>query len=107
MQRAADRTELHIAFRALPGKSLDVQAILQDNQPYYEAPGGISIELLQATDDQDLFLEVVRYVDQPTYEADQVRVASDPEFLKRLERWHSVLAGAPEIRVYRVIDLSK
>lgn len=95
--------ELHLRIRVIPGKRDDFLAFLSDAIPFYEAPGGIRIRVLQESQDPDRFIEVVEYRDQEAYERDQIRVESDPAMKERLARWHALLAGPVEVETYRVL----
>lgn len=70
--------------------------------PYYEQPGGITVTLLQRSDDPEHFVEVVRYREERAYELDQARVRDDPVMKGHLAEWRTLLAEPPVIEVYRV-----
>lgn len=101
----SNRFELHLRIRLAPGRRHDFLAFLSETIPFYEAPGGIRIRLLQNEDAPDDFIEIVEYENRETYERDQVRVASDPAMNERLVRWRALLAGAATVEVYRVFEI--
>ncbi|NUQ67854.1 MAG: antibiotic biosynthesis monooxygenase [Phycisphaerales bacterium] len=96
--------ELHLRIRVKPGGAAALRAFLVEAMPFYTAPGGISIDLLQDQADPERFIERVRYVDTPTFEADQQRVESDPTMKGYLARWRALLAEPPVVEIYRPID---
>jgi quinol monooxygenase YgiN len=100
------RVDLHLRVRVLPGKREEFLAFLREATPYYESPGGIEIQLLQALDDDHRFIELVLYDDASVYERDQARVASDPTMKQYLERWRAMLAEPPVVEVYRLTDIA-
>lgn len=96
---------LHLRIRVLPGRHADLLAFLREAIPFYEAPGGIRVLLLQRQDDLDEFIEVVEYANQDAYERDQARVDSDPAMKERIEQWHALLAGPVTVEIYRVLEV--
>jgi quinol monooxygenase YgiN len=93
------RVLLHLRFRVQPGRREEFLAFLRDAVPFYEAPGGIRIGLLQDVADPDRFIEVVEYADEETYQRDQARVGSDPGMRGYLSRWRELLALPLEMEV--------
>ncbi len=93
------RVLLHLRFRVQAGRRDDLLAFLRDAVPFYEAPGGIRIGLLQDAADPDRFVEVVEYADEETYQRDQARVESDPGMRGYLARWRELLVLPIEMEV--------
>jgi quinol monooxygenase YgiN len=84
--------ELHLRIRVKPGGAAALRAFLVEAMPFYTAPGGISIDLLQDQADPERFIE-----------ADQQRVESDPTMKGYLARWRALLAEPPVVEIYRPI----
>ena len=93
------RVLLHLRFRVRDGRREAFLAFLRDAVPFYEAPGGIRIGLLQDAADPDRFIEVVEYADEEAYRRDQARVESDPEMRGYLDRWRELLIPPLEMEV--------
>lgn len=100
---APTRIDLHLRIRVLPGRRDDFLAFLREATPYYEAPGGITIRLLEDLADDHHFIELVLYDNEEAYRRDQDRVAHDPEMKRYLEQWRALLAGPPVVEVYRLM----
>lgn len=96
---------LHLRIKVSSGRREEFLAFLRDAIPFYEAPGGIRVLLLERLEDPDEFIEVVEYADQAAYERDQVRVDSDPTMRSRLDQWRALLAAPVEIETYRVVEV--
>ncbi|MCA0176484.1 MAG: antibiotic biosynthesis monooxygenase [Proteobacteria bacterium] len=94
--------ELHLHLRVPPGGADALRAFLARAIPFYEAPGDISVRLLQQVDDPDVFIEVVAYATVAAFDADQQRVEHDPEMQRWLAEWRTLLAGPPRVVVYAV-----
>ena len=92
---------LHLMIRARLGEREQLLAFLREATPFYEAPRGIRMRLLQRVDDPDCFIEEVEYRSPTEYEADNVRVESDAEMKRYLDRWRELLAGKADVVVYR------
>jgi len=92
---------LHLRIRARAGERQKLLEFLREAIPFYEAPGGIQIRVLQGMDDPDSFIEVVEYAGVADYERDSLRVDSDPEMKKVLDRWRALLEGKAEVTAYR------
>ncbi len=93
--------ELHLRIQAAPGRRSDLLAFLREAIPYYEAPGGIRIDLLQDRNDDHRFIERVTYADEVAYQRDQRRVAEDPLMQSYLQRWRALLASPPVVETYQ------
>lgn len=99
----AGRIDLHLRCRVVPGRRADFVDFLREAIPFYEAPGGITVRLLQDLDDDHRFIELVHYSDEAAYRRDQGRVANDPTMKAYLARWRSLLAESAGVEVYRLI----
>ena len=93
--------ELHLRIRVLDGKRDEFLAFVAEAVPYYEAPGGIHVRLLEDVSDWHRFIEVVEYADDATYRRDQQRLTGDPQMKEYVARWHTLLDGPPSVEVYR------
>ena len=93
------RVLLHLRFRVQAGRGEEFLAFLRDAIPFYEAPGGIRIGLLQDASDPDRFIEVVEYADEETYGRDQARAESDATMRGFLSRWRELLVLPLEMEV--------
>lgn len=102
----SDQFALHLRIRVLPGRREEFLAFLREAIPFYEAPGGIRIRVLQRHDDPDELIEVVEYTSKEAYERDQARVDSDPAMIERLSRWRALLAGPVTVETYRVLEVA-
>lgn len=100
------RVDLHLRVRVKPGMRDAFLAFLQEATPFYEAPGGIQVRLLQDVQDDHRFIELVLYADEAVYARDQERVKSDPEMQAWLARWRALLAEPPVVEVYRLTSFS-
>jgi hypothetical protein len=78
-------------------------AFLRQAIPFYEALTGIRIRLLRSVDDPSRFIEVVEYETQAVYEADQVRVSSDPAMRSYLSSWRALLQNGVEVETYEEV----
>lgn len=99
------RVELHLRLRVQRGRREEFLAFLREATPYYEAPGGIEIRLLEDLADDHRFIELVLYEDEAGYQRDQERVERDPEMRRLLERWRGMLEGPPTVEVYRRVGI--
>ena len=97
------KVELHLRLRVEPSQQDALKEFLCRAGPYYEQPGGIEVVLLRLAGEVDRFIEVVRYVDERTFEADQARVENDPRMKELLAEWRTLLAEPPVIEVYREV----
>jgi len=86
--------------RVQSGQREELVRFLRDAVLCYERPAGILTRLLCDVDDPDAFVELIEYADRDAYDADQQRVASDPEMRTYLDRWHALLASAPVVQTY-------
>lgn len=100
------RIDLHLRVRVKPGGRGPFLAFLHEAIPFYERPGGIRIMLFQDIADDHRFVELVSYRDRAAYEQDQIRVASDPDMKRFLERWRSLLAEPPVVETYELTQVS-
>lgn len=100
------RVDLHLRVRVKPGMRGAFLAFLREATPFYEAPGGIEVRLLQDMQDDHRFIELVLYEDEAAYARDQERVKSDPEMHVWLARWRALLVEPPAVEVYRLTSFS-
>jgi quinol monooxygenase YgiN len=98
--RPAERVELHLRIRVADGRRAEFMRFLDEARPYYEAPGGIRVRLLEDRADPQRFIELVEYADEATYARDQQRVAADDGMKALLQRWRALLAAPPILEVY-------
>lgn len=96
------RIDLHLRFRVKPGKRGEFLEFLRGAIPFYEAPGGIAVRLLEDLKDDHRFIELVLYDDEGAYARDQERVAHDPAMKELLARWRALLEAPPVVEVYRL-----
>lgn len=89
---------LHLTIRV--NDSVKFIDFLRRALPFYEAPGGITVRLLQKFDDPRSFIEIVEYRDKSTYDQDQQRVQSHPEMQDYLQAWRGLLAAPATIESY-------
>lgn len=94
--------ELHLRCRVAPGKRAEFIAFLREAIPFYQAPGGIEVRLLEDLADDHRFIELVGYADEAVYRRDQERVEHDATMKAYLARWRGLLAQPPVVEVYRV-----
>ncbi len=59
------------------------------------------MRLLQRVDDPDSFIEEVQYRSTTEYEGDNIRVESDDEMKRYLERWRALLEDKAEVTIYQ------
>lgn len=100
------RVDLHLRVRVKPGMRDAFFAFLREATPFYEAPGGIEVRLLEDMQDDHRFVELVLYEDEAVYARDQERVKNDPEMQAWLARWRALLEGPPVVEVYRLTSFS-
>lgn len=91
---------LHLRFRVEPGRRAALVDFLRGAVPYYEAPGGIRVRLLERDGDPTELIEVVEYETAEGYALDQARVENDPRMRELLATWRSLLAEPPEVTTY-------
>jgi quinol monooxygenase YgiN len=97
------RITLHLRLRIAPERRGELFAFLKMAVPYYEAPGGIRVRLLESRDDPSELLEIVEYDSIASYAADEIRVETDPRMLELLDHWRRLLSAPPEVDVYHDI----
>lgn len=95
------RIHLHLRFRTKPGNAESLLAFLRRAVPYYEAPGGIRVRLLQSVKDPDSFVEIVEYETKDAFDRDQQRVANDPEMRALLSEWRDLLAESAVVESFQ------
>jgi [ribosomal protein S5]-alanine N-acetyltransferase len=94
------RVDLHLRIRVKREKRGAFDAFLSEAIPFYEAPGGIRVRLVQEEQDSSRLIEIVEYASEEAYKQDQKRVESDPTMKAYLGRWRDLLDGPPEVLVY-------
>ncbi|MBY0310836.1 MAG: GNAT family N-acetyltransferase [Phycisphaerales bacterium] len=92
--------ELHLRVRVKPESRPAFEALLREAIPVYERPGGIRVRVVQGLDDPNQLTEIVEYADRRVYQADQLRVESDPELKGLLARWRQLLVGQPRVEFW-------
>jgi quinol monooxygenase YgiN len=98
---------VHLRVRVAPDRQDEFRAFLDEAIPFYEAPGGIRISLLNDTSDPERFIELVEYVDAGAYRQDEERVRSDPTMAEYLSRWRSLLSGPPDVETYDRVHVAR
>ncbi len=94
------RVDLHLRIRVSRDKRAAFDAFLREAIPFYEAPGGIRVRLLEDEGDPTKLIEVVEYASETKYLADRERVTNDKTMGGYLERWRALLDGPPVVEVY-------
>jgi N-acetylglutamate synthase-like GNAT family acetyltransferase len=74
--------------------------------PFYERPGDIQVTLYESLDNPGLYLELVAYGNVDSYEADQLRVETSPEYSAVLKEWHEFIEGKLNVARLKRVDLS-
>ncbi len=95
--------ELHLHCRVSADNLDRFHKFLQEAIPYYEAPGGIKVDLLRNEKDPERFIERVGYETEKDYVQDQERIESDPIMNGYLDRWRQLLSEPPRVEVWRTI----
>lgn len=93
-------TVLRLSIVARPGARQALLDFLREAAPYYEAPGGIRMRLLQDANNPDKFIEEFEYATSEAFETDNLRVENDPVMRSYLDRWRALLADKAEVTVY-------
>ena len=96
------RIDLHLRIRVKPGMRLQFLQFLRETIPLHEAPGGITLRLLEDLHDQHRFIVLVLYENLVCYERDQLRLRTDPQIIERLAQSQALLAEPPVIETYRL-----
>jgi len=91
---------LYLEGRVPAGGQDALVLFLLQAREYYEAPGRMRVRLQWDVEDPCRFREIMEYADQAAYDADQERVAHDPEMVGWLRRWHELLDGDVSVRTY-------
>jgi quinol monooxygenase YgiN len=92
--------ELHLHIRVTADKRDALLEFLRQAKLFYEQPGGIRMRLLEDSDDELAFIEIFEYQTIDDYQADEQRVANDPDMKKVLAAWRSLLNGPPSVKIY-------
>jgi quinol monooxygenase YgiN len=96
---------VHLRVRVVEERQGEFRSFLREAIPFYEAPGGIRVRLLQDESDPERFIELVEYADEHAYRQDDERVQSDATMAQFLARWRALLTEAPTVEIYRDVDL--
>ncbi len=94
------RIIVHLRIQTKDSGGETLRSFLRAAVPFYEAPRGIAVRLLRNRADPTRFLEVIEYEDEEAFEKDAVRVRSDPEMKRLLDRWRALLVGEVEVEVF-------
>ena len=96
------RRILHFKF-TLPGASEQMIAMMKSAAPLYQMFGDAQVRLLQNVDDPNRFLQEIEYDAPEAMEMNRQQIASDPRVQAYLQAWRTMLPGAIEIDVYKVV----
>jgi hypothetical protein len=96
------RRILHFKF-TLPGASEQMIAMMKSAAPLYQMFGDAQVRLLQNVDDPSRFLQEIEYDAPEAMEMNRQQIASDPRVQAYLQAWRTMLPGAIEIDVYKVV----
>ncbi len=89
--------ELHLGVRVRPENQPAFETFLREAIPVYEQNGGMRVRVIKSLADPCHMLEIIEYADRATFDADQVRVQTDPVLRALLQRWHALLDGPPTV----------
>jgi RimJ/RimL family protein N-acetyltransferase/quinol monooxygenase YgiN len=98
------RVDLHLRIRVSREKRAVFDAFLREAIPFYEAPGGIRVRLVEDEGDPTRLIEIVEYASVERYLADRERVTNDGTMQAYLERWRALLDGPAHVEVYHEQD---
>lgn len=104
METLAQAVVLHLHIRVREGNEAKLTEFLHRARPYYEAPGGIRVRLIEDADDPRCFIEIIEYESEAVFEQDHLRLDADSTMESYLDEWHSLLEG--EVRVKKYLDRS-
>jgi hypothetical protein len=96
-----------LAYRVSAARRAALVAFLGEAFEVYERPPGVRMALYESADDPELVVELVIYESRAAYDADQVRVDSDPEMVATLTRFREVVGGPVEIRRLVPVDVAR
>jgi hypothetical protein len=96
------RRILHFKF-TLPGASDQMIAMMKSAAPLYQMFGDAQVRLFQNVDDPSRFLQEIEYDTPEAMEINRQQIASDPRVQAYLQAWRTMLPGAIEIDVYKVV----
>jgi hypothetical protein len=94
---------LLLRFAVATHRQTELLAFLARAKPYYEAPGGITVRLLQDVGDPRQLIEVVTYRDEETWRRDQQRVEADPRMHELLAEWRAFHLANATVETYREV----
>jgi hypothetical protein len=95
---------LVLEIEVKPAGEGDLLAFLAEAFPFYEAQGG-RMFLWRDEADRNRFCEIALYATQEEYDRVDRLVREDPTTRAVLERWRSLLAAPPRVRLLRRIRL--
>lgn len=104
MGTVAQTVVLHLHICVREGNEEKLTEFLRRARPYYEAPGGIRVRLIEDADNPRRFIEIIEYESEEVFERDHLRLDTDSAMRSYLDEWHSLLDG--EVRVQKYLDLS-
>jgi len=91
---------LHLRLQTAGERRAELVAFLRDATPFYTAPGGIRLRLLERRGTPNEFLEIIEYDTNEHFLVDQTRVEDDPHMRSLLARWRSILAVPATVELY-------
>lgn len=94
--------QLDLRIRVAPERRDEFLAFLREAIPFYEAPDGIRVRLLESLAEPGFFVERVVYADRATFDADQVRIEADPRMRSLLARWRGLLSEPPAVEMWEL-----
>jgi hypothetical protein len=102
-EQATVRRIVHVAFTVPGGNPEHLHALMQMAMPFFQAFGGLRMQLLHNADDPARFMQVIEY-DAPTeIEVNRQKFAADPRVQAYLQAVRTLAPGAVEVNVYREI----
>ena len=72
---------LHLRLQTAGERRAELVAFLRDATPFYTAPGGIRLRLLERRGTPNEFLEIIEYDTNEHFLVDQTRVEDDPHMI--------------------------
>ncbi len=102
--KVAEKRFLHLRIFIPLAKQPEFLTFLKKAKPFYEKPGGISVQLYQEINNPEKFIEVIEYDSQEIFNEDQLRVENDNEMKVYLEQWRTILSESIEVEYYNNIS---
>jgi GNAT superfamily N-acetyltransferase len=97
---AAEGVTLVLEGRVPEGGRRALEEFLAEAAPYYEAPGGIRVRLHWDRADPTRFREIVDYLSEADFVADDERTRADQTMRALLQRWRGLLAEDPSVTTW-------